>query len=219
VFAKSSTASSRQRGVAQGPLAAKPTEPSKTVRRRTWFHVVRGRRRKASVEEMSLSMEVAPDRAAVGSSRTLLQSDLGAARMCGPLRRDSQAGASVGGSTGATLGRSTTAGVEEQRHHGRAKSKRQSVDSPEPLRRRETAGCSIVRPTGGNSFRAGGVGGTERIRSCEARPHRERTRHGCSRLSSRWQKPVTDITREEHATPQGEVGKPNASQSLRGSPR
>jgi len=41
-----------------------------------------------------------------------------------------------------------------------------------------------------------------RFRSCEARPHRERTRHGCSRLKQQWQKPVVRITRAGHATAQ-----------------
>jgi len=65
--------------------------------------------------------------------------------------------------TGTTLIRSTAIVRGPTSHHGRARSRRQSVDPSEPLRRRETAGCSIVRPTGGNSFRAGGFGRNRKI--------------------------------------------------------
>jgi hypothetical protein len=53
-----------------------------------------------------------------------------------------------GGATGATQGR---------------KAAEKLANPPKPPRRRETAGCSIVRPTGGNSSRAGGAGGTDKI--------------------------------------------------------
>jgi len=52
-----------------------------------------------------------------------------------------------GGATGTTLGR---------------KAAEKPANPPELPRRRETAGCSIVRPKGGNSSRAGGAGGTEK---------------------------------------------------------
>jgi hypothetical protein len=53
-----------------------------------------GNRRKTKAEEMYLSMEVVPDRRATWSSRTASRSALGADSMCGPLRRDAQAGTS-----------------------------------------------------------------------------------------------------------------------------
>jgi hypothetical protein len=74
----------------------------------------------------------------VGSSRVSLRSDLGAERRRGPLQRDLQAGAVE------RPDRCVTGSI---------------LDPPEPPRRRETAGCSIVRPTGGNSSRTGGVCG------------------------------------------------------------
>jgi len=43
---------------------------------------------------MYLSMEFVPDCKAARSSRTALRSELGAASVCGPLRRDPQAGTS-----------------------------------------------------------------------------------------------------------------------------
>ena len=43
---------------------------------------------------MHLSMEVVPDCKAAWSSRIMSTSELGAASMCGPLRRDPQAGTS-----------------------------------------------------------------------------------------------------------------------------
>jgi len=45
---------------------------------------------------MHFSMEVVPDRRTARSSRTTSHSALGAASMCGPLRRDPQAGTSKG---------------------------------------------------------------------------------------------------------------------------
>jgi hypothetical protein len=65
--------------------------------------------------------------------------------------------------TGTTLIRSTAIVRGPTSHHGRARSRRQSVDPSEPLRRRETAGCSIVRPTGGNSFKTDGFGRNRKI--------------------------------------------------------
>jgi hypothetical protein len=56
--------------------------------------VARGKRRKTEAEEMYLSMEVVPDRRAMRSSRIASCSALGATSMCGPLRRDPQAGTS-----------------------------------------------------------------------------------------------------------------------------
>jgi len=79
----------------QGLVAAKPPESSKPVRWGTKSNVVRGGCRKTSAEEMDLSMEGAPDRALVRSSRVSLRSDLGVVRVCGPMRRDSQAGTSA----------------------------------------------------------------------------------------------------------------------------
>lgn len=75
--------------------------------------------------EMHLSMEVVSDCGAARPSRVTSRSDLGTPRTCGPLRRDSQAGTSVGcdrhdtGSVGGERGGTTS-------HHGRAKSKRQA---------------------------------------------------------------------------------------------
>jgi hypothetical protein len=56
--------------------------------------VARGKRRKTEADEMHLSMEVVPDCKAAWSSRIMSTSELGAASMCGPLRRDPQAGTS-----------------------------------------------------------------------------------------------------------------------------
>jgi hypothetical protein len=56
--------------------------------------VARGKRRKTEADEMHLSMEVVPDRITARSSRTASRSALGASVVCGPLRRDSQAGTS-----------------------------------------------------------------------------------------------------------------------------
>jgi len=78
---------------------------------------------------------------------------------CGGIRKP----AHRHGATGTTRGSVDGGRGGTTSHHGRARSKRRSVDPPEPHRRRETAGCSIVRPTGGNSFRAGGKGGTGKI--------------------------------------------------------
>jgi len=157
---------------------------------------LRGSRRKTEAVEMHLSMEVVSDQERVRSSRTPPVTDLGAASVCEPMRRDPQAGTptrrdghdigSVDGERGGTTS-----------HHARARSKRQRVDPPEPPRRRETAGCSIVRPTGGNSFRAGGKGGTGKIplergatssRTNEARVLRlkqQMAETGCTHLASR----------------------------------
>jgi hypothetical protein len=176
-------------------MAAKPSEAERDRITGTKLHVVRDKRRKTSVEEMFLSMEVVPDRAAAGPSRARLWNDLGAARTCGPLRRDSQA------SMSGRLDGHDTGSVDGERGGritppcSRREANANTFDPPEPLRRRETAGCSIARPTGGNSSRAGGVGGAERLRSCEARPHRERTRHGCSRLKQQ----MAETGRTHHA--------------------
>jgi len=56
--------------------------------------VARGKRRKTEAEEMYLSTEVVPDRRTARSSRIASHSALGATSVCGPLRRDPQAGTS-----------------------------------------------------------------------------------------------------------------------------
>jgi len=105
--------------------------------------------------EMYLSMEVMSDRRAVWSSRTSLRSDLGAASVREPLRRDSQAGAPTrfdGHDTGSVDG--DHGGPTS--HRGRARSNRQKasihqshLSGVKPLGAR-----SFVR-RGGNSFQDG----------------------------------------------------------------
>jgi hypothetical protein len=76
-----------------GTLAAKPTKAGQ-ARDIGSIPVARGKRRKTEADEMYLSMEVVPDCKAAWSSRIMSTSELGAASMCGPLRRDPQAGTS-----------------------------------------------------------------------------------------------------------------------------
>lgn len=76
-----------------GTLAAKPTKAGQ-ARDMGSILVARGKRRKTEADEMYLSTEVVPDCNAARSSRTASGSELGAASMCGPLRRDPQAGTS-----------------------------------------------------------------------------------------------------------------------------
>jgi hypothetical protein len=76
------------------------------------------------VEEVHLSMEVVPDRTAVKSSRASLQNGLDVGKMRGPMRSDSQAGASR------RRDRHVTTAVDGERQglkrpDARAKSKRQ----------------------------------------------------------------------------------------------
>jgi len=142
----------------QGLVAAKPPESSKPVRWGTKSNVVRGGCRKTSAEEMDLSMEGAPDRAVVRSSRVSLRNGLGVVRVCGPMRRDSQAG------TSARRDRRVTGSVDDGRRgrkrlYVRAKKQTPRVDPPKPPRCRENTGCSIAHPTGGNSSRVGGEHG------------------------------------------------------------
>jgi hypothetical protein len=79
---------------------------------------------------MYLSMEVVPDCKAAWSSRTALRSELGAASMCGPLRRDPQAG---------------TSKRLDRHDSGSMIAKKLSDHPPQSPRRRETAGCSNAR--------------------------------------------------------------------------
>jgi hypothetical protein len=99
--------------------------------------VARGNRRKTGAEEMYLSMDVVPDRRTARSSRTASRSALGAIEMCGPLRRDSQAGTSRG------RDRHESGSMIHEDH------------PPQSPRRRETAGCSNIH------LRVDGGRGTE----------------------------------------------------------
>lgn len=141
----------------------------------------------AALKKSTLSMEGAPDGALAVSSRSRLRI-ISASRGCvGQTRSDPQAGA---GSHAARQARQkvrqwrTTGGRKRLRRPSEAKQtnfvNRKPACQPWPLRRRESAGCSIVRLTGGNSFRAGGARGNRKARAGETRSHRERTRHGCS---------------------------------------
>jgi len=110
---------------------------------------VRGRCRETSVVEMHLSMEVASERTGVRSSRSSPRSGLGAIP-----------GVGFGGEI---LEAGNARVVRQARHRVDWEGREAESHPPEPPRRRETAGCSIVRPTGGNSSRAGGMGGTDKI--------------------------------------------------------
>jgi len=103
----------------------------------------RGRRRKTSAVEMHLSAEVVSDQERVRSSRAPPATDLGAASMCEPLRRDPQAGTLTrrdGHDTGSVDGdRDGTTS-----HHGRARSKRQAS-----IPQSHSGG---VKPLGARSF-------------------------------------------------------------------
>jgi len=111
----------------------------------TSFHDVRGKRRKTRADEMRFSMEVVArffhgevftDFAERGSRRNF--------DMRGPLRRDSQAGASK----------------RRDRHDSDPIKIDFSIDDPsQPPQRRETAGCSIAQSTGGNSSKLSGANG------------------------------------------------------------
>lgn len=125
--------------------------------------VARGKRRKTEAEEMYLSMEVVPDRRTARSSRIASHSALGATSVCGPLRRDPQAGTSR----------------RRDRHDSGSMngSKNETRHPPQSLWRRETAGCSNIH------LRVSGGRGTEKTPAgVRQGPRRERTRHECSRL-------------------------------------
>jgi len=162
VFAQSSTASSRWRGGARGPVAAKPPEPSELARRGTKFHVRRGGCRKAPVEEVHLSIEVVSDRTAVKSSRVSLRGGLGAVRVCGPMRSDSQAGASL-------AARQARHRFDRWRTQGK-KTPRRSSEKQTPKHRSSGATTAswkrwvLDRSSDGEAtpFRAGGAGGNRK---------------------------------------------------------
>jgi hypothetical protein len=84
---------------------------------------------------MYLSTEVVPDCKAARSSRISSRSELGAASVCGPLRRDSQAG------TSRRLDRHDSGSMIARVKLG----KRNDDHPPQSPRRRETAGCSNAR--------------------------------------------------------------------------
>jgi hypothetical protein len=137
------------------------------VRVGTMCHPVRGRRRKTSVVEMCFSMEVVSDRAAVKSSRTSSRNDLGVAPVCGPLRRDSQAGIQ------AQRDRHDTDSIDGDRAWTNKPSRSSEKQAPKASIHQSHFGG--VKPLGARSFvrreatpsgRAAS-GGTERFRSSE----------------------------------------------------
>jgi len=83
---------------------------------------------------MYLSTEVVPDCNAARSSRIASGSELGAASVCGPLRRDPQAG------TSRRLDRHDSGSMI-----ARVKLGKKNDHPPQSPRRRETAGCSNAR--------------------------------------------------------------------------
>jgi len=92
--------------------------------------------------------------------------------------------------------------VDGERSGGRNTPPRSSdeIDRKPPARRSgpgvvKTQGSSIVRPTGGNSVKAGAACGTEKSRKRETRSLRKRTRHGCSRLKQS----MAEADRTHHA--------------------
>jgi len=110
---------------------------------------------------MRFSMEVVPDRRTARSSRTASHSALGAASMCGPLRRDPQAG------TSKRRDRHDSGSMIEECHSTSttvtlAAWNRWVLGCPSPDGQRKR------KPKLSAGVRQG--------------PRQERTRHGCSRL-------------------------------------
>jgi len=125
--------------------------------------VARGKRRKTEADEIHLSMEVVPVRRTARSSRTASHSELGATSMCGPLRRDPQAGASR----------------RRDRHDSG------SVSEGKTDRITHHSHSGGVKPLGARTFISGwmAVAGPKKHSAVVRQgPRRERTRHGCSRL-------------------------------------
>lgn len=94
----------------------------------------------------------------VRPSRVSLRSGLGVARVCGPMRRDSQAG------TSERRDRRVTGPIDDERRgrkrlHVRVKSKHFASIHQSHFGVVKTPGARNARATGGNSFRAGGERG------------------------------------------------------------
>jgi len=164
----------------RGALAAKPTkaEQARTTGPRSTScaaSIARCKLMKCTFRRKSL-----PDLFTMKSSRTSSSGDLGAASsMRGPLRRDSQAGAAK------RRDRHDMESIDEKKFVTILPSHRGGV---KPLGARSLSRREATPPDWAAQTES------EKVRRRETRSHRERTRHGCSRLKQ--QMAETDRTHQ-----------------------